>query len=246
MLGAHAGGSICRLMNKLSVYEFKRRALSVFFPNICPFCGRVIDARDYYCESCRELLPLINGELPPPENVSRLYACCWYSGIARAAVHMLKFKCLIYPADMFGLMMSRVLKDVKADALVPVPSGFLSIEKRGFSPAAVIAERVSMRLGIPILNALTADFDKTEQKTLTRKSRILNARKCFHISKNVSVRGKRLLIIDDVTTTGSTLSALAEILLNARAADVSAAVFAQVPGSIKRPEEPKRYKPKRK
>lgn len=246
MLGAHAGGSICRLMNKLSVYEFKRRALSVFFPNICPFCGRVIDARDYYCESCRELLPLINGELPPPENVSRLYACCWYSGIARAAVHMLKFKCLIYPADMFGLMMSRVLKDVKADALVPVPSGFLSIEKRGFSPAAVIAERVSMRLGIPILNALTADFDKTEQKTLTRKSRILNARKCFHISKNVSVRGKRLLIIDDVTTTGSTLSALAEILLNAGAADVSAAVFAQVPGSIKRPEEPKRYKPKRK
>lgn len=246
MLGAHAGGSICRLMNKLSVYEFKRRALSVFFPNICPFCGRVIDARDYYCESCRELLPLINGELPPPENVSRLYACCWYSGIARAAVHMLKFKCLIYPADTFGLMMSRVLKDVKADALVPVPSGFLSIEKRGFSPAAVIAERVSMRLGIPILNALTADFDKTEQKTLTRKSRILNARKCFHISKNVSVRGKRLLIIDDVTTTGSTLSALAEILLNAGAADVSAAVFAQVPGSIKRPEEPKRYKPKRK
>lgn len=233
-------------MNKLSVYEFKRRALSVFFPNICPFCGRVIDARDYYCESCRELLPLINGELPPPENVSRLYACCWYSGIARAAVHMLKFKCLIYPADTFGLMMSRVLKDVKADALVPVPSGFLSIEKRGFSPAAVIAERVSMRLGIPILNALTADFDKTEQKTLTRKSRILNARKCFHISKNVSVRGKRLLIIDDVTTTGSTLSALAEILLNAGAADVSAAVFAQVPGSIKRPEEPKRYKPKRK
>lgn len=229
-------------MNKLSVYEFKRRALSVFFPNICPFCGRTIDARDYYCEPCRELLPIINGELPPPENVSRLYACCWYSGIARAAVHMLKFKCLIYPADTFGLMMSRVLQNVNADALVPVPSGFLSIEKRGFSPAEVIAECVSMRLDIPILNALTADFDKIEQKTLTRKSRILNARKCFHKAKNVSVVGKRLLIIDDVTTTGSTLSALAEILLNAGAADISAAVFAQVPGSCKKADEPKRYK----
>lgn len=229
-------------MNKLSVYEFKRRALSVFFPNICPFCGRTIDARDYYCEPCRELLPIINGELPPPENVSRLYACCWYSGIARAAVHMLKFKCLIYSADTFGLMMSRVLQNVNADALVPVPSGFLSIEKRGFSPAEVIAERVSMRLDIPILNALTADFDKIEQKTLTRKSRILNARKCFHKAKNVSVVGKRLLIIDDVTTTGSTLSALAEILLNAGAVDISAAVFAQVPGSCKKADEPKRYK----
>lgn len=229
-------------MNKLSVYEFKRRALSVFFPNICPFCGRVIDARDYYCEPCSELLPLINCELPPPENVSRLYACCWYSGIARAAVHMLKFKCLIYPADAFGLMMSRVLQNVSADALVPVPSGFLSIEKRGFSPAEEIAERVSMRLDIPILNALTADFDKVEQKTLTRKSRILNARKCFHLAEDVEVTGKRLVIIDDVTTTGSTLSALAEILLNAGAADVSAAVFAQVPGSFKKADEPKRYR----
>lgn len=229
-------------MNKLSSYEFKRRALSVFFPNICPFCGRAIDAREYYCEACRELLPIIRGELPAPENVSRLYACCWYSGIARAAVHMLKFKCLIYPADTFGLMMSEMLRDVEADALVPVPSGLLSIEKRGFSPAEVIAKRISMRLDIPILNAFTADFDKVEQKTLTRKSRKLNAQKCFHKAKNISVRGKRLLIVDDVTTTGSTLSALAEILLKAGAKDVSAAVFAQVPGSIKKSDKPKIYK----
>lgn len=229
-------------MNRLSRYELKRRALSVFFPNICPFCGRAIDAREYYCEACRELLPIIRGELPPPENVSRLYACCWYSCIARAAVHMLKFKCLIYPADTFGLMMSEMLRDVEADALVPVPSGLLSIEKRGFSPAEAIAKRTSMRLDIPIENALTADIDKIEQKTLTRKSRKINAQKCFHLAKNADVSGKRLIIVDDVTTTGSTLSALAEILLGAGAADVSAAVFAQVPGCVKKPEKPKIYK----
>lgn len=229
-------------MNKLSIYEFKRRALSVLFPNICPFCGRAIDAREYRCEACSELLPTIRGELPPPENISRLYACCWYSGIVRSAVHMLKFKCLIYPADTFGLMMSEMLRGVQVDALVPVPSGLLSIEKRGFSPAAVIAERISMRLDIPIENALTADIDKIEQKTLTRKSRKINAQNCFHLANNANVRGKRLLIVDDVTTTGSTLSALAAILLSAGAEDVSAAVFAQVPGSFKKPDEPKKYK----
>lgn len=229
-------------MNSLAKYELKRRALSVFFPNICPFCGRTIDARDYWCESCVELLPVVNKELAAPENISRLYACCWYSGIARAAVHMLKFKHLIYPADAFGLMMSRVLHGVTADALVPVPSSFLSIERRGFSPAGVIAERVSIRLDIPILNAVTADFDKIEQKTLTRKSRIINAGKCFHINEKVNVRGKRLLIIDDVTTTGSTLSALAGMLRKVGAADVAAAVFAQVPGSLKGSEKPMRYR----
>lgn len=229
-------------MDKLSMYELKRRALSVVFPNICPFCGRAIEPREYYCEACLELLPRVRAELPPPENVSLLYACCWYSGIARDAVHMLKFGCLIYPADAFGLMMSEMLRGVEADALVPVPSGLKSMDKRGFTPAEEIAKRISMRLDIPIENALTADIDKIEQKTLTRKSRKINARNSFHLAKHADVGGKRLLIIDDVTTTGSTLSVLAEMLLNAGAADVSAAVFAQVPGSIKRSDKPKKYR----
>ena len=229
-------------MDKLSRYELKRRALSIIFPNVCPFCGRAIAPREYQCEACPELLPRIRTEIPPPESVSRLYACCWYSGIARDAVHTLKFGCLIYPADTFALMMSETLRDVEADALVPVPSGLKSIEKRGFTPAEEIAKRISMRLDIPIENALTADIDKIEQKTLTRKSRKINARNSFHLAKRADVQGKRLLIVDDVTTTGSTLSVLAEMLLDAGAADVSAAVFAQVPGSIKRADEPKRYR----
>lgn len=230
------------MMSKLAVYEFKRRALSVLFPNICPFCGRVIEARKYFCEACPDMLPIIHETLTPPDNISRFYACCWYSGLARAAVHMLKFGCLMYPADAFGVMMSDMLRGVAADALVPVPSGFFSIEKRGFSPAEVIAERVSMHLDIQIEFALDADFDKVEQKTLSRKSRIRNARKCFHIAKDAEIRGKRLLLIDDVTTTGSTLSALAEILLEHGAAEVMAAVFAKVPGDFRRPEQPKRYR----
>lgn len=230
------------MMNRLAVYEFKRRALSVLFPNICPFCGRVIGAGKYFCGACPDMLPMIHKMLPPPDNVSRFYACCWYSGLARAAVHMLKFGSLMYPADAFGVMMSDMLCGVAADALVPVPSGFFSVEKRGFAPAEVIAERVSIRLGIPLEFALDADFDKAEQKTLSRKGRMRNARKCFHIAKDAEIRGKRLLLVDDVTTTGSTLSALAEILLEHGAAEVMAAVFAKVPGDFRRSEQPKRYR----
>lgn len=229
-------------MESLAKYELKRRIMSVLFPNICPFCERVIGAREYYCESCVGMLPRIRRELSPPENISRLFACCWYSGIARSAVHMLKFGCLIYPADAFGLMMSEMLSDVQADALIPVPSGLLSIEKRGFAPADVIAKRISMRLEIPIENALAARIDKAEQKTLTRKSRIKNARQCFYIAKNHDIAGKRLMLIDDVTTSGSTLSVLAELLLNAGAAEVSAAVFAKVPGEFKKPDKPRAYR----
>lgn len=227
-----------------AIYRFDRRVTSLFFPPICPFCGRVINAREYYCPPCEEMLPKIRRELTPPENVSRLFACCWYSGIAREAVHMLKFGCLTDPADAFGLMMSETLADFAkdADALVPVPSGIKSVEKRGFSPAELIAERISMRLEIPIERALKAGADKIEQKTLSRKKRLQNARESFFLAKNADIAGKRLLLVDDVTTTGSTLSVLAELLLNAGAADVSAAVFAKVPGEFKKPEEPRRFK----
>lgn len=231
-------------MNALKIHELKRSALSIFFPNICPFCGRVIGAREYYCPSCAEMLPKIRRELSPPENVSRLFACCWYSGIAREAVHRLKFGSLIDPADAFALMMSETLRgfDVSADALVPVPSGIISIEKRGFSPAEVIAKRLSMRLELPIERALKAGADKIEQKTLSRKKRLQNARQSFFVKNSADIAGKRLLLIDDVTTTGSTLSVLAELLLNAGAADVSAAVFAKVPGEFKMLEEQRRFK----
>lgn len=230
------------MLNKLSLYEFKRRALSVLFPNLCPFCGRLIEAEKYYCEACGGLLPRIRKQPAPPDNVSGFYACCWYSGIARSAVHMLKFGSLIYPADAFGLMMSEMLRGVEADALVPVPSGINSIEKRGFSPAEVIAERISMRLDIPIENALAARADKAEQKTLSRKKRAINAKKSFYIADDADITGKRLLLIDDVTTTGSTLSALAEMLLDNGSVEVSAAVFAKVPGDFVRPNKPRVYK----
>lgn len=231
-------------MKSLKIHEFKRSALSVFFPNVCPFCGRVVNAREYYCSSCAEMLPKIRRELIPPENVSRLFACCWYSGIAREAVHLMKFGCLIDPADAFALMMSETILsfDIKADALVPAPSGIQSIEKRGFSPADVIAKRISTRLMLPLENVLGADFDKIEQKTLSRKKRLQNARQSFYIKSGAEIAGKHLLLIDDVTTTGSTLSVLAELLLNAGAADVSAAVFAKVPGEFKKPDEQRRFK----
>ncbi len=215
------------MSDRLSIYKVKRRLLAELFPNLCPFCGRVIGTREYWCKPCEELLPLISEKPAPPENISRFYACCRYDGVARSAVHMLKFGCLVYPADAFGVMMSGLLRGVRADALVPVPSSLASMEKRGFSPAEVIAKRVSMRLGIPILNAVAADIGKAEQKRLTREGRKRNAEKCFHMAKNVSVRGNRLLLIDDVATTGSTLSAIAGLLLRAGAAEVSAAVFAK-------------------
>ncbi len=221
------------MFDTLRFYEFRRRAAAVLFPNRCPFCKRLIPAADYYCETCRRYLPYVYGRIEPPENISRILAVCWYSRRARDAVLSLKYGGLIYPADAFALMMSeKLMRDGDgAEVLVPVPSGFLSVRNRGFSTARVICTRMALRLGIPMSDAVGAANDKAEQKSLSAKGRRENAMKSFFVKDKLigEIKGKRVVLIDDVSTTGSTLSAIAKKLLDAGAADVSACVFAQTP-----------------
>lgn len=216
-------------MTALQLYELRRRIISVLYPNRCPFCGEVISSGKYYCKTCYENLPFAPDFIEPPANISELVACCNYCRRARGAVLMLKFRSLIYPADAFGLMMAERLKKrgITADIIVPVPSGKKAIERRGFSSAKVIAKRISYRMNIPICEAVCAVKNKVEQKSLTAKGRAENAKKCFYFNTKSSVEGKRVLLVDDVTTTGSTLSAVAGILLKAGAAEVVACVFAR-------------------
>ena len=216
-------------MNKLKTYGLYRKIVSVVFPNICPFCERVIGADEYWCESCEGFLPYVRKPLLPPENISRFYACCYYTQRAKTAVYMMKFGGYVYPVDAFAKMMSRTLSDElkSADMLVPVPSSIKSVIRRGFAPAEMIAGRISWQSNIPVVNALKAIKGKLDQKDLSGKMRVENAKHSFYSDESIDLGGKRLILIDDVCTTGSTLSACAELLLEAGAEEVIGAVFAK-------------------
>lgn len=157
----------------------------------------------------------------------------------------MKYKGLIYPVDTFAVMMYKKISEEYADAFVPVPSGFMSVQKRGFSTAEKIAQRLSWLSGVPVLKALKASDNKQEQKMLNMKMRIENAKHSFYISDKADIRGKRLILIDDVCTTGSTLSVCAELLLNAGAAEVTAAVFAKTVDLSRNKRERKKFSTKR-
>jgi len=220
------------LFKTLKAYERYRRLCSFIAPNRCPFCGEVINNADYWCNECYRRLPFVYGIVPPPENVSEIFVCCFYTARARSAVLMLKYGGLIYPADAFAEMMSRRLLGLFAefDVFVPIPSGRSTVLRRGFSTAELISERLELRMGKPSVNALGAVRHKKEQKLLSNRGRRENARKSFFIARPKAIKGKRVMLVDDVCTTGSTLSAVAEMLLKEGAADVKAAVFAKTFG----------------
>lgn len=215
------------MFKSLKSYERFRRVVSLVAPNRCPFCGETLDNEDYWCGECYRYLPFVHGLVTPPDNISALYVCCFYTGRARDAVLMLKYGGLVYPADAFAVMMSDRLYGVEADMLVPVPNGRAGVLKRGFSSSELIAERLTMRVGIPTVNALKAVSGKREQKSLNAENRRKNALRSFYADKRIDVKGKRIILVDEVTTTGSTLSAVGEMLRGAGAADVLAVVFAK-------------------
>lgn len=217
-------------MNKLKAYNWYRRIISVVYPNRCPFCKEIISADRYYCSACYRVLPFC---LRKPEIIGddvKLISCCKYVGVVRDAVLWFKYGGVFYPADAFALMMTRRLRAMKvsADIIVPVPSGRENVQKRGFSSAKVIAQRISMRTGIPVVEAVCAVRNKKEQKRLSVKQRVENARASFYFNPRTSIDGKRVILVDDVATTGSTLTAIAEILKQNGAKEVIACVFARV------------------
>ena len=211
--------------------EARRAAIAFFFPNRCPFCDGLIGAPEYYCIECAELIKRIDGEITPSEGVSEIFACCEYTGRARDAVMRMKEGGYAYSAETLGMMMAENIgaKIRGYDALVPVPSSFGSVLRRGYAPAEEISREISKRSGVRIRRPLYAAAAKDEQKCLSTRERILNAGDSFTLAKCRSVRGMRLLLVDDIRTTGATLSACALLLRRAGAAEVGAAVFAVSP-----------------
>ena len=108
-----------------------------------------------------------------------------------------------------------MLRSWQPDALIPVPLHKSRMRKRGFNQAALVAERMGERLGIPVEEKLLIRVKKTSpQKELNDSARRENLKNAFQLCGN-DVKLKRVVLIDDIYTTGSTLDAAAAALLAA-------------------------------
>lgn len=133
-------------------------------------------------------------------------------------------------AHAFGTYLADVLKNnrisEKTDIIVPVPMSKRSRRKRGYNQSELIAEVVSVETGIPFKCIVRKVRETREQKSLGKAGRKLNLQNAFQITENVA--GKRILLIDDICTTGSTLSEIAVLFRKNGAEDVICATAMKV------------------
>ncbi len=227
---------------------------SLFYPALCAVCDDSVATGEYLCASCRAKAPRLN---PPfcakcseafPGAITSAFSCanCAHRtlhfeaavavyrsrGIVRKLLHQFKYGQQRHLKHPLALWLSETLDDARLrdrrfDAIVPVPLHAARERERGFNQAELLAELLSGTAGIPLHGALERIRYTTTQTAYDRSERMANLRNAFRLRKNVDVRGWRVLLIDDVLTTGSTLSECARVLKQGGAISVYAATAAR-------------------
>ncbi len=202
------------------------------FPRRCPFCGTFVE-EDLPCPRCQELLPWLAGrEAEWTEEFVTLGASALrYQGDVRRAVHRLKFQGKTGGVDTLGVLTGQCALDHfsgKFDLLTWVPLSPKGLRKRGFDQALLLARQVGRQADMEPVSTLAKQEGRTQQSTLkdpsARRANVLGA---FSVPDPQAVSGRRVLLVDDVVTTGATASECARMLLLAGAEEVRAVTLAK-------------------
>ena len=200
-----------------------RKTLRLFPENmtVCPGCGGPLDSALAVCPQCL---------IEPERRWRSAAAACPYCGFGRQLVRRFKFADRPELAGPLGVLMADAarLRHLTADVLVPVPLHWRRLWFRGYNQAALLAEIAGGELGLPVVSALRRAGHRPKQAMLGRRERHV-LRGLFGCSRPESVRGRRVMLVDDVFTTGATLSAAAEALLEAGAREVTVLTAARTP-----------------
>ena len=229
----------------LAVQKIFANTLHLFYPHVCTGCGSDLIQKDnLLCLKCINNLPHTNfamhannpiekifwGRLPLVAAHSEFYFA--KSSLIQHLIHLLKYdgnrEIGIYLGELMGKSLQNSNRFRNIDFLIPLPLFPEKERKRGYNQAAVICEGMSNTMGIPILYdvVLRQKFTETQTKK-HRTERWENVSESFTVNEGEKLKGKNVLLVDDVVTTGATFEACGNALLKIDGLQISIAALAQ-------------------
>ena len=238
-----------------TVKQFLGALLDVILPPTCHICRSFIPDADtlHICPDCRERLPLVTSPIcslcgvpytgigadhycsvcslhPPCYDYARAHFL--YEGPIRDLIHTFKYNRhthLRHPLALLTLEgIHKELTDFEPHLIIPVPLHRSRLRQRGFNQAVLLGKVLARHLSLPLIpDALTRTRATEPQIELSAAERRENVKGAFAVKKPERIAGKRILLLDDVMTTGSTMNECAKELKKAGAAAVVAVTTAR-------------------
>lgn len=196
----------------------------------CKYCNTLITKNEDLCDDCKENLPRIEGKRcefcgagkdrctckKHHKNFDGITSPFYYENSIKQGLQLLKFNNKSHLAYTFSEDMAKCVKedfkDIKFDFICYVPFSPLQTTERSYNQSELLAEALSKRLEIPVKNALVKLFDVKSQHDMAIAQRKGNIHGIYDIKDGFSVKGKTILLVDDIMTTGETLNNCAVIL----------------------------------
>ncbi len=192
----------------------------------CPRCGRpfpssiaLLHSPDHLCGDCRRHRPAF----------TRAWSAYPYEPPLREAIRLFKYRRKVALAGALGQLWQSACPNLPdIDLIMPVPLHASRLREREFNQALLLADRLNRRFQLPLSHDNLVRVRETQPQTeLTRRARRQNLRRAFGIQRPREIDGKRILLIDDVMTTGTTVNECAKALRRAGAGDVFVATLAR-------------------
>lgn len=209
-----------------------RHLTELLFPRKCILCRSLLSRQETdLCTKCRTDGPEYPYGRKKTPHIADLTAVWRYTGDVRNSLHRYKFTDARHYAPAYGrLLAMRILRDLpRADIVTWVPVSAKRLRERGYDQVRLLAEAASAELGIPAEPLLNKFRDNQANSSLkTPEERRANVLGVYRAVGQECFRGKRVLLLDDIITTGATASECARVLLTAGAEEVIFAAVAAV------------------
>lgn len=212
--------------------EFVRKLTALFYPERCPYCSALIEATEIACEVCYDKIRRKHIPIPSGARGFRCISTFVYDGRVRRMILRLKYHDRTQYIPQIAALLARDIENTyrgeEFDLITAVPMYKSDLKKRGYNQSALLARELGRLLDLPYHETIDKIKRTKKQHHLNYKERKTNLNGAFKVIDKDSVKGKRILMIDDIITSGYTLGNCCKVLSRAKPALICCATIASV------------------
>ncbi len=200
--------------------EFVRKLTAMFYPERCPYCSALIEATQIACARCYDEIRRKHIPIPAGARGFRCISTFAYDGRVRRMILRLKFhdrtQYIPQIAELLAKDIENAYSVAEFDFITAVPMYKKDLKNRGYNQSALLAKELGKRLQLPYRDTIEKIKQTKKQHHLKYKERKTNLNGAFKLIDKDAVKDKRILIIDDIITSGYTLGKCCKVLSRAK------------------------------